>query len=159
MMRAKPTITDTTMTAIFHGSIRFIALSIWITICIEENDVEKFNSITKAVVYPEPNHIWHSLAQLTNHTEWGRLGRTSGPCRSDLLLKPGATTTGYSRLCPAKFLAPSRTGSQSPRSPAPVSDHPHSKSFFFIFSQNFLCSNLLPLPHIYLWEKPRAVQV
>lgn len=43
MTKAKPAITDTTMTAIFHGSIRFIALSIWITICIEENNMEKFS--------------------------------------------------------------------------------------------------------------------
>ena len=69
MMRAKPTITDTTMTAIFHGSIRFVALSIWITVCIEENNMEKFNSVTKTIAHPEPNHIWHSLAQLRNLTE------------------------------------------------------------------------------------------
>lgn len=60
MTRATPTITDTVMTAIFHGSIRFVALSIWITICIEENNVEKFNSITKAIAHTKPNHIWFS---------------------------------------------------------------------------------------------------
>lgn len=78
MMRAKATITDTTMTAIFHGSKRLTALSISIAACIEENNMEKFNSSTKTVVHPESNHIWHSLAQLKNPTEWGRLGRTSG---------------------------------------------------------------------------------
>lgn len=68
-MRAKPTITDTTMIAIFHGSIRLVALSIWIAICLEENNMEKLNSITKIIVHPEPNHIWHNLAQLTNLTD------------------------------------------------------------------------------------------
>lgn len=68
-MRAKPTITDTTMTAIFHGSMRLIALSIWITACIEENNMEKFNSSIKTIVHPESNPIWHSLAQLKNPTE------------------------------------------------------------------------------------------
>lgn len=69
MMRAKPTITDTTMMVIFHGSMRFIALSIWITACIEENNMEKFNSSTKTIVHPESNHILHILAQLKNPTE------------------------------------------------------------------------------------------
>lgn len=57
MMRAKPAITTTTMTAIFHGSRRCVALSIWINTCIEGNNRGKFNSITKTIAHPEPNHL------------------------------------------------------------------------------------------------------
>lgn len=35
-----------------------------------------------------------------------------------------------------------------PGQPVPVVCHPHSKTFLLVFSQNFLCSSLCPLPLI-----------
>lgn len=41
MTMARPVIADTTMTAIFHGSIRFTAVSIRVNICIGEENTDK----------------------------------------------------------------------------------------------------------------------
>lgn len=157
MMRAKPTITATTMTAIFHGSKRLTALSIWVTACIEENNMEKFNSSTKTIAHPESY-----LAQLSSAEKLHRMRQVG----KDLLtlrawqFKLSPIKVGCSRPCPVKILvSPRRKITQSPKISGPVTAHPHGKSFSFIFSQNFLCSNLPLLPHTHPKKKCRELLV